>query len=484
MKQNSSPVVLSFLTAGQMTIINWGSQSQLQILDHRHLVYRSIERDSDVSKFIDMRGVLLVPLIVVLSSCSCVATLSYPMEPVRTSPLPTYAPLNQKTPIFFMVRNESIVDQQSTGVVQIWQTSVDATVSRLLIELPIRYPVSALPPQESAILEYNLDLVERNHCFTEEIHPSYGLGNLRLSPNKLLLAWTDGASWCPNTECYGFQRLITWDVTRGENQTLLEIPNHIDLRATQQIGSIAWSPDSRQIGFIQASNNSGWSRVRVIDIATNQVRDIAEGRAPLVWSPDGERLAFISYSWGSVKVTSRDGADLATFDGDWERVEGVDWSPDGSKMVITAAISNRQTGGHSLFIADLATGDISKVEILAGELLDYTQPHWSPDGRLIGVNTRRNGEGFVSGLVIFDPEDQTIRANLTVERHFPEWSWSNAGSAILVRLGSSTSALPPFTPQGIGIFYWTTGRLEQVSLPAYVEAGLDNWQLYLGDAVW
>jgi hypothetical protein len=234
------------------------------------------------------------------------------------------------------------VRNQPEGVVQVWETSIDGTIGWPLIELPIRYPAVALPAQELAILEHDLCSTEQDHCPVEDVHLVYGLSDLRLSPNKQLLAWGDGASWCPNTRC---------------------------LR-------------------------------------------------------------------------------------------------------------------HGLFVVDLATGDIAEVEVPANELLDYTQPHWSPDGRLIGVNTRRNGEGFVSGLAIFDPKDQTLRANLTVERHFPEWSWSNTGGVILVRLGSSTSALPPFTPQRIGIFHWMKGTLEQVSLPAHVEAGLDNWQLYLGEAVW
>jgi WD40 repeat protein len=443
-----------------------------------------IERSNVVSKFADMtRALALASLIVALSGCGRTAMPSNPMEQIRTS-LPTYEPLSRKMAIVFMVRDESIVSQQSTGVVQIWKIDVDATVGWPLIELPIRYPVSALPPQESAILEHNLCSVEQDHCSIEDVHLSYGLGDLRLSPNRLLLAWADGASWCPNTECYGFQRLVTWDMTRGESRTLLEIPNHIDLRATQQIGEIVWSPDNGQIGFIQTSNNKGWSRVRVIDVATKQVRDIAEGRAPLTWAPDGERLAFISYSWGDVKVTSRDGTDLVTFDGSWERVEDIDWSPDGSKMAITAVESYRQIARHSLFIADLATGDIAQVEILADELLDYTQPHWAPDGRLIGVNIRRRGEKGVSGLVIFDSEDETVKACLNVERYHPEWSWSDTGDAALVRLGSPNPAIPPAIPQRIGVFYWANDVLEQVSLPADVELGLDRWQLYLGEPAW
>lgn len=421
--------------------------------------------------------VMFAILVLVATRCGHTDTTPRQTEHDFVTSTPTYEPLAPGTPIFFAVRAEDTV--------QVWKTSVDGTTQDILLELPIRYPVSTLPAQELAILRQNHCPAEQNGCFVEDLYLDYGMGSLRLSPDKQLLAWGDGASWCPNTGCYGFQRLVLWDMVRANSQTLLEIPSHIDLRTAQGIGQIAWSPDGGRIGFVQSSKGRGWSRVYVVDIETGQIREIGNGDFPLAWAPDGERIAFKSYSPEehemTVKVVSGDGTTLTTLSSNWNMVNGIDWSPNGSKVAISAVV-DYQEHRFSVFIADSVTGDVAEIEIATDELLSYEQPRWSPDGRVMGANTRPSWYDLVNGLAIFDPQSGTVHANLTLQRANPEWSWFSTGNAILVRLGGDTQ--PHFTPQALGIFYWMKGTLEQVSLSPLLEPGIKKRQLYLGEPIW
>ncbi len=441
------------------------------------------------------RPAILLMLLMVLTCCTYIVASSQQVQQDRASVTPTYEVLNPTTPIFFIIRDEFVIRDEIVlhdepveynrfeGIVQVWKITVDGVGGWAMVELPIPYPVSALPSQELAILEHKFCPSRQDHCFVDDIHLAYGLNNLRLSPNKQSLAWVDGALWCPSTSCYGFQRLVLWNVTRGESQTLLEIPNHIDLRTAQGIGGISWSPDSNHLGFVQSSNDRGWSRVRVIDTETGHINDIGDGRAPIVWGPDG-RIAFISYSWQDVIVALNNGDIIAEFSNNWDLIEGIDWSSDGSKIAVTAVTDDHQTRRYNLFIIDWATGDIAKIDVLTDESLEYTQPHWSPDGRLLGINTRRSEEETVSGLIVFDPKSGAVEANLAVERYSTEWSWSHTGDAILVQLGANRPVLSPSTSQRIGIFYWTTGTLDQVPLRPDLATGLDEGRLYMKEPVW
>jgi len=430
-----------------------------------------------------VKSAVCLGLLIAVCYGSVTACSQRQIKPDHVFAAPSSAPSDSIPSIYFLLRRESSRQDQSGGTVQIWEVSTDPAISWPLSEFPIRYPISALPAQELAILEHNSPTDPETDPF-DGAYLNYGIGDLELSPDRQMLAWVDGAGWCPNTTCYGFQRILTWDLTNGESRILFELPIHIDLRTTQAIGDIAWSPDGRQIGFVQSSNDKGWSRVRVVDANTGQIDDIGEGRAPLTWAPNGESIALVSYSWDNVHIVSRGGNIRAVLEAGWSRVEGIDWSPDGSRIAIAAAVGSDKSTRQHLFIAYSNTWDIAELNTSPNELLNYSQPHWSPGGEMIGVNTRLSGEGLVSGLMVLDPSKGTVEANLELERYYPDWSWSANGTAVLVQLGSSISALPPHTPQGVGVFYWMEENFEQVLLPSDVEDGLDSWQLYLSEPVW
>ena len=115
------------------------------------------------------------------------------------------------------------------------------------------------------------------------------------------------------------------------------------------------------------------------------------------WSPDGQRLAFVSYSDGDneidiVNVSSRDIERRIKPNG-VGAISTVAWSPDGTRLVFSG-----MTGGISdLYLFEFASGLTRR---LTNDLHADLQPAWSPDGSAIAFITDREGplpEGAEAG---------------------------------------------------------------------------------------
>ncbi|HEY5547063.1 MAG TPA: BamA/TamA family outer membrane protein [Gemmatimonadaceae bacterium] len=105
------------------------------------------------------------------------------------------------------------------------------------------------------------------------------------------------------------------------------------------------------------------------------------------WSPDGKRLAFVSYSEGDneidiVNVGSRDIERRIKPNG-VGAISTVAWSPDGERLAFSG-----MTGGISdLYLFELASGMTRR---LTNDLNADMQPAWSPDGSTIAFITDRD----------------------------------------------------------------------------------------------
>lgn len=381
---------------------------------------------------------------------------------------------NSTTPIFFLVRDDAEAESE------IWEINADGTVYNQLFAFSSSYPITALPPQELGILrQHYCSGDNQENCPTEiDFGPEY----LRLSPNKEMLAWAEGAVWCPTTSCYGFRRIITWNMSSRDQNVIFEVPLHIDEITVQGFIDFSWSPDGDQVGFVLSSRQAGWSFLHVADIDTGQDRVLAEGRNPLTWSPGGQQIAVAisgSQGWG-VTLIDLEGTVLQRFGGSWGAVMAIDWSSDTSKLAITAQ-SATDASWNELFIVDLNTGKITEIDPVPDEAVNYTEPRWSPDGSLLGVIATT--EAQQKELVIFDWQAEVISSRLSLGYSFDKWSWSDDGSAILMRVGGDIT-VTPYVPQGIGIFYWRENNFELVSLPDEMEEGLEERNIYLMDLTW
>lgn len=148
--------------------------------------------------------------------------------------------------------------------------------------------------------------------------------------------------------------------------------------------------------FVFASDRSGFIAIWIMNIdgtGLTQLTHIEEGACQPAWSPDGNKIVFISpcsrnqefYPASSLFIINADGSDLTPLPtapgGDFDPA----WSPDGTKIAFT---SLRRNNNPQIFILDLEKNEVT----LLGDPDDRRnfQPAWSPDGQSIAYVGPRN----------------------------------------------------------------------------------------------
>ena len=208
--------------------------------------------------------------------------------------------------------------------------------------------------------------------------------------------------------------------------------NPVVLRTSPDpIMSPAWSPDGRRLAYV--SFEGGRSRIMMQELATGLRREVTGfpgiNGAP-AFSPDGRRLAL---------TLSRDGSPdiyvLTLESGELRRLTsgpGIDtepaWSPDGGTLIFT---SNRSGGRPQLFRISAAGGGAPERLTFSGRY--NARAAFSPDGSRLAFVHESGGEYRIAVMRIGDEKIEVL---------------TNGG------LDES----PTFSPNGRLILYATTER--------------------------
>lgn len=208
-----------------------------------------------------------------------------------------------------------------------------------------------------------------------------------------------------------------------------------------------WSPDNSQIAMVGARlNNTEFSLydegLYVIDIEADEINFLVEIEAAmvddLVWSPNGEQLAFISGSGiaeAILSVVNKDGSDLTELLGDSNsRIYRLAWSSDSTQITVNESLDD--------------TTYTKTVDVNSGLITDRSDDEvtdnygvWSPDGSKVAFFSSNQNEqpydsnkelyivnGDGSGLTQFTEYDPN-----TVWDFCPIWSPDGTQLAFISR---------------------------------------------------
>ncbi len=143
------------------------------------------------------------------------------------------------------------------------------------------------------------------------------------------------------------------------------------------------SPDGRWVAYIrQPLDDLNRTDLMLADLETGEVKMLSgtPARHNILprWSPDGQRLAFLSDRPGFYELFMLDlttGAERQVTHVGYD-LDGIGWSPDGKRIVCTV----NRGGAHDLAIVEVESGALRDLRVGFGI---HSRPHWLPDGRTI-----------------------------------------------------------------------------------------------------
>lgn len=250
-------------------------------------------------------------------------------------------------------------------------------------------------------------------------------------------------------------------------------------------------------------------RLNIADADAFNEQTILTSPQPLMspaWSPDGQRLAYVSFEKGRPQVFIQE-----VFSGKRDAVtdyRGLNsapaWSPDGKALAMTLS----QSGNPEIHVLDLATRRLSQV---TNHRAIDTEPAWSPDGKSLVFTSDRGGKpqiyrvGMNGSLPVGDARrlswegDYNARASFSPDGRQLAMVHGEQGSFRIAVLDLENNQMrvltntrldesPSFAPNGSMVMYATEhagrGILAAVSIDGRVHQRLEVKQGDVREPAW
>ena len=299
-------------------------------------------------------------------------------------------------------------------------------------------------------------------------------------------------------------RFQLFDVFKGEQLAGYNIPTtERDLRATaHHIADVIYEKLTGQRGafatrvaYVISTGTPAAPQVslRVADADGYNTQTIVTSKEPLMspsWSPDGRRLAYVSFERGKPSIFVQE-----VFTGQRQKVaayQGINgapsWSPDGRSLALTLS----KDGNPEIYVLNLNSKSLKR---LTEHYAIDTEPSWSPDGRHIVFTSDRGGkpqiyrissgggkaerltyEGSYKARASYSPDGRHITIVTRQGRDYRIAVLDLQNNALQVLSDGRLDESPSFAPNGSMIIYATKsngkGELAAVSVDGRVRQRL------------
>ncbi len=190
----------------------------------------------------------------------------------------------------------------------------------------------------------------------------------------------------------------------GESMTIpptrwREAAHFISDRIFKQITGMDGAFSSR-VAYVLQYQRDGVShyRLEIADADGRQPNTVLDSTEPILspcWSPDGQKIAYVSFETGKpaiyIQTLSNQQRQLvASFKG----LNGAPaWSPDGAKLALTLS----QDGNPEIYLLEIANKKLTR---LTNHYAIDTEARWFPDGRALIFTSDRGGSPQIYRLDI------------------------------------------------------------------------------------
>ncbi|MDB5842391.1 MAG: tolB [Herminiimonas sp.] len=211
-------------------------------------------------------------------------------------------------------------------------------------------------------------------------------------------------------------------VTKAGNEYRLEVADsdgegvNVALRSNEPIISPAWSPDGTKVAYV--SFESKKPVVYVQDLVTRQRIQVANFKgsnsAPS-WAPDGSKIAIALARDGltQVYVVNADGSNLRRL----TNTDGIDTEPQFSADGQSIYFTSDRSGGPQIYRMSASGGAAQRVTFNGTYSIS---PRVSPDGKALAYISRREGRFQLFVLDLTNGQEQ--RLSDTVKDESPSFS--------------------------------------------------------------